>query len=337
MEKPYVLQQFFTGNRIHPSSAPDAGPRRMDFPGFGFPRKEREGEGKEYTINTPENKVHMTGYMILPGIEVYFTDCRTYEHFYGEVDKCSYYQIAYARRGVYESRIDGHRFLRLSEGEISMLTNIYQSCDFYMPLGYYQGVNVIFYKQMLGEAIDFLRLFSIDMDELFERHLQGKRFERFSCDPHIIKVLDALYEAAREGDLIHMKIYVLHLLTEFVHYEGARQKQYHVVTDRKTETLSRIKSFIEENLHTHFTIRELAELHHISETGLKNHFKMIYGCSPYEFLKRRRMEWAAHRLTTTRESAAEIGNAVGYENPSKFSRAFSSIYGVTPIQFRKNV
>lgn len=308
----------------------------IDLQGFGFLKKEKYDLVHEYTMDTPGRKMHITAHMILPGIEVYCMDYRTCEHFCGKVDDCNYYQIAYAHRGVYESRIDGHRFLKLSEGEISMLTNIYQSFDSYMPMGYYQGINIIFYEQMTEEAMDFLRLFSIDINKLFQTHLQGKRYERFSCDTHIIRVLEALYEASKEGDYIHMKIHLLHLLTEFVHYEGAKQKKYHIVTDKKTELISQIKAYIEKNLQKHVTIKEMAALFHISETGLKVNFKMIYGCSPYEFLKRCRMEWAARRLKTTKESVAEIGNAAGYENPSKFSSAFSSVYGMTPIQYRKN-
>ena len=89
-------------------------------------------------------------------------------------------------------------------------------------------------------------------------------------------------------------------------------------------------------MQKHVTIKELAARFQISETGLKDNFKGIYGCRPYEFLKGCRMEWAAQRLKTTDESIADIGNAIGYENPSKFSAAFSSIYGLTPNKYRKN-
>lgn len=311
-------------------------PNRMNLQGFGLLKNKINDLLHEYTLDAPSGKAHMAAHMILPGIEVYCTDYRTYDHFYGKMDKCSYYQISYSHRGVYESRIDGHRFLRLAEGEISMVADICQSLDFYMPMGYYQGISLVFYQQMGEEAREYLKLFSIDIDKLFHAHLQGKRFERFSCNSHVIRILEALYQAAREGDCIHMKIHVLHLLTEFVHYEGARQKKYHAVTDKKTELISQVKSYMERNLQTHLTIKELAALFHISETGLKDNFKIIYGYGPYEFLKRQRMEWAAGRLESTKESVAEIGSAIGYENPSKFSGAFRSVYGVTPVQYRKN-
>ena len=216
---------------------------RMDFRGFGFSKREVNELIQEYSINEPKNKVHITAYMILPGVEIFCTDYQTHEHFYGKVNECNYYQIAYSHKGVYESRIDGHRFLRLSEGEISMMTNTYQSFDSHTPMGYFQGINIIFYPQMIaGEAIDFLGLFAIDINELFKTHLQGKRFERFVCDGHIKKVLEALYEASREGDYIHMKIHVLHLLTEFVHYEEPDRRNIMSLQIRKQKQSVRSKT-----------------------------------------------------------------------------------------------
>lgn len=310
---------------------------RMDFKGFGFLKKEVNEFVREYSLDTQNSKVHMIAYMILPGVEIYCTDYQTQEHFYGKVKECDYYQIAYSHKGVYESRIDGHRFLKLSEGEISMMTNTYQSFDSCIPMGYFKGINIIFYPKMIeGETVDFFGFFDIEIDRLFQNHLRGKRFERFVCDAHIVKVLEALYEAAKEGDYIHMKINLLHLLTEFVHYAGAKQKKYSVITDKKTETISQIKCYIEKNAENHFTIKELAALFHISETGLKDNFKIIYGCSPYAFLKRCRMKTGAELLKETAKSIAEIGNMLGYENPSKFSAAFSSVYGISPIKYRNN-
>lgn len=309
---------------------------RIDFSGFGFKRRRVNKSIWEYTMDEPDNKVYMRACMILPGIEIYCTDYQTKSHFEGRIKECDYYQIAYGHKGVYESRIDGHRFLRLSEGEISMMTNTYEGFDSYVPTGYFQGINIIFYPDMIrGETIDFLRIFDIKIGALFQNHLRGKRFERFVCDEHIKRVLESLYEASKEGDCIHMKIQLLHLLTEFVHYNGAKQKKYYAVTDEKTKTISLVKCYIEKNIQRHFTIKELARKFKISETGLKENFKIIYGCSPYVFLKRCRMKRAAELLKETGESIAEIGYRVGYENPSKFTAAFFSLYKITPIKYRK--
>ncbi|WP_458788326.1 helix-turn-helix domain-containing protein [Vallitalea sediminicola] len=61
----------------------------------------------------------------------------------------------------------------------------------------------------------------------------------------------------------------------------------------------------------------------------------MYGESPYHYLKKLRMNFAAHKLHETELSILEIAISVGYNNPSKFSNAFKSILGVLPSTFRK--
>jgi AraC-like DNA-binding protein len=46
------------------------------------------------------------------------------------------------------------------------------------------------------------------------------------------------------------------------------------------------------------------------------------------------MKKATVLLKLTRLSIADIGNAVGYPNQLHFSRAFKSIYGVSPRKWR---
>ena len=58
------------------------------------------------------------------------------------------------------------------------------------------------------------------------------------------------------------------------------------------------------------------------------------GKSPQEFLISYRMTKAAELLKLTELSIGDIGNAVGYPNQLHFSRAFRSVYGIPPRQWR---
>ena len=49
-----------------------------------------------------------------------------------------------------------------------------------------------------------------------------------------------------------------------------------------------------------------------------------------------RMLKAAELLKLTSLSIAEIGSAIGYENQLHFSRAFKTIYGVSPREWRNH-
>ena len=47
------------------------------------------------------------------------------------------------------------------------------------------------------------------------------------------------------------------------------------------------------------------------------------------------MDLAAKLLRTTKQSIAEIAAASGYENQGKFGTVFKKIYGVTPLEYRR--
>lgn len=73
----------------------------------------------------------------------------------------------------------------------------------------------------------------------------------------------------------------------------------------------------------------------LNTTTLKNIFKAVYGTSIAAHVKEHRMQHAAKMLLETRESIADIANAVGYDSQSKFTSAFKDAYQVTPREYRK--
>lgn len=59
------------------------------------------------------------------------------------------------------------------------------------------------------------------------------------------------------------------------------------------------------------------------------------GKSPQSFLMNYRMTKAAELLMLTKLSVSEVGVSVGYSNQMHFSRAFKTIYRISPRQWRE--
>ena len=66
-------------------------------------------------------------------------------------------------------------------------------------------------------------------------------------------------------------------------------------------------------------------------------FKKATGMSPQRFLLNYRMTKAAEMLRMTNLPVAEIGRQVGYPDQLHFSRAFKSIYGLSPRNWKKEI
>lgn len=72
----------------------------------------------------------------------------------------------------------------------------------------------------------------------------------------------------------------------------------------------------------------------ISETRLKSGFKSMNGTTVMQYCINKRIEAARFLLKENRHSISEIGNIVGYEDPSAFSRAFRRQSGCSPREWR---
>jgi AraC family transcriptional regulator len=65
-------------------------------------------------------------------------------------------------------------------------------------------------------------------------------------------------------------------------------------------------------------------------------FKALNGITPYQYLTDVRMQKAEELLKTTEVPVAEISDAVGFEYPNSFTKAFRKAYGKPPLQFRNS-
>lgn len=93
-------------------------------------------------------------------------------------------------------------------------------------------------------------------------------------------------------------------------------------------------NYIEQNFQNNITIEDIAAVCGINRSYFGKIFRNSVGRSPQEFLMNYRMVKATELLKLTSLSIAEIGSAVGYENQLHFSRAFKTIYGISPREWR---
>ena len=93
-------------------------------------------------------------------------------------------------------------------------------------------------------------------------------------------------------------------------------------------------NYIVQNFQNNITIEDIAAVCGINRSYFGKIFRNSIGRSPQEFLMNYRMVKATELLKLTSLSIAEIGSAVGYENQLHFSRAFKTIYGISPREWR---
>ncbi|WP_222722993.1 AraC family transcriptional regulator [Actinomadura alba] len=83
-----------------------------------------------------------------------------------------------------------------------------------------------------------------------------------------------------------------------------------------------------------WSLKELAEISHMSRSAFAQAFKSHVGVPPLEYLIQWRMSLARDALARDTLSISELARATGYLSESAFSTAFRRVVGSSPAQFR---
>jgi AraC-like DNA-binding protein len=104
--------------------------------------------------------------------------------------------------------------------------------------------------------------------------------------------------------------------------------------DPHRDDILRIAEQIRRHPLRRHDVEGLARRAHLSYPHFRRLFRRHLGRPPYEYVLSHRMQWAARELRDRRVQVKEIALRAGYEDQSKFTRAFKSRFGVPPTIYR---
>tara|TARA_R110000751_G_scaffold15290_8_gene49735 strand:+ start:4900 stop:5691 length:792 start_codon:yes stop_codon:yes gene_type:complete len=88
--------------------------------------------------------------------------------------------------------------------------------------------------------------------------------------------------------------------------------------------------WLEEHFAESISTKVLADIANMGQSSFHKHFKMVTGTSPIYFRSQLRLMAARRLMVVDGFDAAEAGFAVGYKEPSQFSREYSKQFGLPP-------
>lgn len=99
--------------------------------------------------------------------------------------------------------------------------------------------------------------------------------------------------------------------------------------------INTVKKHIEANISNKLPLEDLAVISNFSPFHFQRIFKEIVGETPKQYIKRRRLEAAAHDITLDSvDSMLEVAFNSGFSSLAAFSKAFKQYYGISPDKFR---
>lgn len=301
---------------------------------------------REYRIGTGEERGSMKVYEVLPGIEFIYHD------FTMQKRRCSLdtseelLEISYCHKGRAECRWVCGDSLYLGNGDLCITRIEKEEPPMGFPAGYYRGISVVLdLKRLQQDPPPLLNREVLELDCMADKFCPDHHFFAMRANVHIAHIFTELCECSAQADTGHevpeaiwedyRKIKVLELLLYLSMVNPSTERRIMRITKGQIDVIKAVRQRICENLSKELTIDQLAREYCISPTALKVNFRVVYNTSVKEYLRKARMEHAAELLRSESMTVGEIARQVGYANQSKFASAFRSLYGITPVEYRK--
>ncbi len=101
-----------------------------------------------------------------------------------------------------------------------------------------------------------------------------------------------------------------------------------------SQPIQALCDYIDLHLEEPLDLVSLAQRSGYAEYYLSRKFKKETGLAPSDYIRKKRLERAAHLLRSTQEDIREIGARLQFCSQSHFSDSFRKQYGVTPSAYR---
>ncbi|WP_340609559.1 GlxA family transcriptional regulator [Xenorhabdus bharatensis] len=103
------------------------------------------------------------------------------------------------------------------------------------------------------------------------------------------------------------------------------------------EVVSIAQSYIQKNITSPITIKEIANYVGVSERTLTRNFMAQIGVSPHKYMLNYRLSTAKQLLKDNNLNLLNVAQLVGFRDPHYFSKVFEKHFELTPIAYRNLV
>ncbi|WP_330671547.1 helix-turn-helix domain-containing protein [Anaeromicrobium sp.] len=298
-------------------------------------------ENEECTIHQIHNKTGegtMKFYKVFPGIYLMYNDFHMQNCHANVQYSKDMLCIDHCREGRIRWDLKNDAYLYLKAGDLRVENRKHHKGNFEFPLKHYHGITISFFIEEAAKSLlHALNGFPVNLYDLQKKFCENEVSFVIRSGTSIEHIFSELYTVPSKIKKQYFQIKILELLLYLSALDISENKEkrpYFYKT--QVEKIKAIEKFMTSDLEKHYTLNELSQKFDISLTSMKTCFKGVYGSSIYAYMRACRMNQAAVLLRQSRANIVSIAGRVGYESPSKFSVAFKSIMGKSPLEYRKH-
>lgn len=289
-----------------------------------------------YRLGSTNGEALLTVYPVFPGIVISYYDVHASVRVAESDSRSGLIEICHCREGRIEYQC-GDEFYFLAPGDLSVSVRGSERGDERFPTGHYHGISVTIDPLRAPECLSCL-LEDVDVrpSALIEKFCADAPFfvTRSSREvSHIFAELYTVPENIRKG---YFKVKTLELLL-FLSAVPATPPKKSRYTRPQIALAQQVCSYLSEHREHKFTMQEMSARFGASPSLINKCFSGVYGMTPPAYLRAQKMYGAARLLRDTDRTVLDIAGQFGYDNASKFAKAFRSVIGVSPTEYRSGI
>lgn len=159
----------------------------------------------------------------------------------------------------------------------------------------------------------------------------GEKYDKLR---NIINQLISEYAVSKDGPSLLAYSYLYQLEDYIAHYFMPADIRS-VEKEDGAGRLEQMLQYINANYYRKITLQEMADFMYMIPSSFSRFFKKKMGINFIKYLNHVRIQFALEDVLYTGKAISEIAAQHGFSNPSAFTEAFSKIYKMTPLAYRK--
>jgi AraC-like DNA-binding protein len=304
---------------------------------YKFADNSKKNGCKIYHLEDDYGSGEMRCYDVASGIQISYNNLNMDSCFQYIAPAKEFLQIDHCLEGCYEFELENGTVSFLGEGDLCVSNlgkRVFTGSR--LPLKKYRGLTVLLEIETAQKILykDFPQA-NINLTQIRDKLCINGQSLLIKSRHEIDHIFSELYHVDERIQMPYFWIKVIELLLFLSLLDESHMQRPLTFSEEVSSGTQEVYKYIIENPFAKTTIAELAVMFRVSESSMKRCFKSLSGKSIGTFMKTKRMEAAAELLVEeSKLSIGEVAEAAGYENQSKFSAAFKSVYGVTPFAYR---
>lgn len=309
------------------------------YEGFAFSEMNISEDVKIYRFQNETGTGEMHCYDLMEGIQLSYNNLNMETSYQKIEPREGILQIDHCLEGCYEIELTNKEHAFIGKGDLSILdlgkARFENSC---VPMKKYRGLTFFIDIEPAQESIcKYFPYGNIDLEQIQNRLCRDGAALIIHSRREINHIISELYEVNPQIRFPYSILKMLELLLFLGMAERSDTSQIPSFSEIVYTATQECYKAIMDNPFEKSSISKLAKRYAISESSLKRCFIAITGSSIGNFTKNTCLDASAEWLLQKPEmSIGEIAELAGYLNQGKYTAAFKSRFGETPLQYRKN-